>query len=132
VLLFPGESVDQQTHDTKDTVWAIYTQAQLLWLACLRVRESRTHSISETELCTREDEQFLYTGSTLAGSRKDSGSNTDWAAFAMRAWLKTEEMDAALSNHACGLERAFLFVGREYLSRHVPASDYVAILIGTP
>lgn len=123
MLLFPGEFVHQQTHDAKDTVWAIYAKAQLLWLACLRARELR--SISETTLCTREGEQFLYTGSALPRFQKGPGSSTDLAAFAMKAWLQTEEMEAALNKHSCGLERAFLFVGREYLSRYVPVSESV-------
>jgi hypothetical protein len=114
--------VDQQTHDAKDTVWALNLRAELLFLACLRVRELRTPPINETKLCTREGEQFLYTGPISPRSQKGSGSNTDLAAFAVKAWLQTEEMETALSKHTCGLERASLFAGREYLSTYVPVS----------
>lgn len=37
------------------------------------------------------------------------------ARFGMTAWLEVDALEEALNAHNCGLERAFLFQGREYL-----------------
>jgi len=68
----------------KETVWALYIRAQLLWHSCLRVRHEAT-------------------------------VEADKADFAMRTWLETEAIEEALKKHTCGVERAFMFLGREYL-----------------
>lgn len=69
----------------KETVWALYLRAELLWNSCLRLRYDTS---------VREEEK---------GER------------AMKVWLETEAIDAALNRHSCGVERACLFIGREYL-----------------
>jgi hypothetical protein len=90
--LFPGESLlssyPQIRFDTiggKDTVWALYLRAMLLWNACVRMR----HDAGISEIDRRE--------------------------FAMRAWFETEEIEKALQWHTCDVEKAFMYHGREYL-----------------
>jgi hypothetical protein len=73
----------------KDTVWALYHRAMLLWNACVRMRHDT--GISDLE-------------------RSD---------FAMRAWVETEAIDSALKWHTCGIEKTFLFHGREILFKYV-------------
>ncbi|EIM80476.1 uncharacterized protein STEHIDRAFT_126004 [Stereum hirsutum FP-91666 SS1] len=89
-LLFPGESLTSSPFTVsntsgKETVWALYLRAELLWNSCLRLRYDTS---------VREEEK---------GER------------AMKVWLETEAIDAALNRHSCGVERACLFIGREYL-----------------
>ncbi|TFY80459.1 hypothetical protein EWM64_g3551 [Hericium alpestre] len=88
-LLFPGDTLTPHAYPGaglgKETVWALYIRSMLLWHSCLRVRQDET--ISATE-------------------KSD---------FTLRAWLETEEIEKALNRHTCGVERAFFFVGREYL-----------------
>lgn len=69
----------------KDTVWALYLRAMLLWNACVRVR------------------------------RDAMVSDDDRAEFAMRIWIETEAIEKALQKHMCGIERAFMYHGREFL-----------------
>jgi len=57
----------------------------LLWHACVRMRHD-AHATDEEK-----------------------------ARFAMTAWLEVDTLEEALDNHRCGLERSFLFQGREYL-----------------
>ncbi|KAI0305926.1 hypothetical protein B0F90DRAFT_1694580 [Multifurca ochricompacta] len=91
-ILFPGESLllprsQVHSHATsgKDTVWALYIRAMLLWNACLRIR----HDASVSDLDKRD--------------------------FAMGAWMETEAIEKALQQHTCSIERAFMFNGREFL-----------------
>ncbi|KAF8271585.1 hypothetical protein EI94DRAFT_1720098 [Lactarius quietus] len=88
-ILFPGESLlsshSQDGIGGKDTVWALYLRAMLLWNACLRVRCDPTFS---------DDYR---------------------AEFAMRTWMATEAIEKALQQHTCGIERAFMYHGREFL-----------------
>jgi hypothetical protein len=69
----------------KDTVWALYLRAMLLWNACLRARRDATVS------------------------------DHDRTEFAMRTWMETEAIEKALQQHTCGIERAFMYHGREFL-----------------
>ncbi|KAI0345770.1 hypothetical protein BDW22DRAFT_911768 [Trametopsis cervina] len=93
-LLFPGENLVPavsypQTSSgeslSKSTVWALYMRTMLLWHSCLRMR-----------------------GDT-------NESNASKAEFAVSAWLEVDNIEKALDLHTCGIERAFLFQGREYL-----------------
>ncbi|KAI0086526.1 hypothetical protein BDY19DRAFT_348662 [Irpex rosettiformis] len=93
-LLFPGEtllpSLSPSTSPidhtlTKSTVWALYMRTMLLWHSCLRVRWD-SHQ-----------------------------SDASKAEFAVGAWLEIDKIEKALNSHNCGVERAFLFQGREYL-----------------
>ncbi|KAA1468777.1 hypothetical protein DENSPDRAFT_915286 [Dentipellis sp. KUC8613] len=88
-LLFPGETLLPQSYSNtgfgKKTVWALYLRAMMLWHTCYRLRQDSTMN------------------------------DTENSEFAMRAWLETEEIEKALNRHTCGVERAFMFVGREYL-----------------
>lgn len=70
--------------------------------------------------CTRGGEQVLYANINPVASHQGAISDSELAGFAMKAWLQAEEMEAALNKHTCNLERAFLFQGREFLSRYVP------------
>lgn len=82
------------TIDGKDTVWALYLRAMLLWNACLRMR----HGPSFSDLDRRD--------------------------FAMRAWLETEAIEKALQWHTCSIERALMFNGREFLFKCVDHSSH--------
>ncbi|KAH9993706.1 hypothetical protein BJV74DRAFT_760416, partial [Russula compacta] len=91
-ILFPGESLlSSHPHahlyamGGKDTVWALYLRAMLLWNACVRMRHN-----------------------TIIG-------DLDISVFAMRTWMETEAIEEALNRHTCGVERAFFFHGREFL-----------------
>jgi hypothetical protein len=89
----------------KDTVWALYNRAMLLWNACVRIR----HDTSISELEGRD--------------------------FAMHAWMETEAIEKALGQHTCGIERAFMYHGREFLfkcvkvpSRHTYMNESTRVL----
>ena len=69
----------------KESVWALYMRTMLLWHGCLRMRWD--------------------------ASRPDP----EKAQFAVQAWLETDKIEKALDSHTCGIERAFLFQGREFL-----------------
>jgi hypothetical protein len=73
------------SHHYKDSIWALNYRTMLLWLACVRMR----HDFQATD--------------------------SEKADFGMAAWLEVDALEEALNNHTCGLERAFLFQGREYL-----------------
>ena len=73
------------SHHCKDSIWALNYRTMLLWLACVRMR----YDFQATDL--------------------------EKADFGMAAWLEVDALEEALNNHSCGLERAFLFQGREYL-----------------
>ncbi|CCA67447.1 hypothetical protein PIIN_01278 [Serendipita indica DSM 11827] len=130
-LLFPGEATFQAEYDRfqhsqfdmKNTVWALYARAQLLWLACLRMRQTPGPADLIPLPGTQPDELNLY--ASPAGSPREitagGSSSADLTAFAMHAWMQTQEIEDALNSHTCNLERAFIFHGREYLSsRYVP------------
>ncbi|EGN98357.1 hypothetical protein SERLA73DRAFT_123675 [Serpula lacrymans var. lacrymans S7.3] len=90
VLLFPGEALTRSqaltsNQSPKDTVWALYYRTMLLWHSCLGIRLDPN--------ATEEEK----------------------ARFGVNAWLEADALDKALDSHTCGLERAFLFQGREYL-----------------
>lgn len=86
-LLFPGESLAPLAPRpaSKDTVWALYIRTALLWHSCIRMRSNMSLSDGEK------------------------------AQFAVTAWLEIDRIEEALNSHTCGIERAFLFQGREYL-----------------
>ncbi|KAG1751227.1 hypothetical protein EDB19DRAFT_1628599 [Suillus lakei] len=88
-LLFPGEALRLSSmssdHSGKDTVWALINRTMLLWHSCLQIR--RTPSASEAEM----------------------------ARFGVNAWLEADALEEAFDAHTCGLERSFLFQGREFL-----------------
>jgi hypothetical protein len=72
-------------HSGKDTVWALIHRTMLLWHSCLQIR--RTPNANEAEM----------------------------ARFGVNAWLEADALEQAFDSHTCGLERTFLFQGREYL-----------------
>ncbi|CDO71478.1 hypothetical protein BN946_scf184909.g72 [Trametes cinnabarina] len=97
-LLFPGESLTyaDATGDSaavmppdKDSVWALYIRAMLMWNSCIRIRGDPS----------------------LPDSEK--------ADFAMTAWKEIDAIEDALKRHSCGIERSFLFQGRELLFKYV-------------
>lgn len=69
----------------KNTVWALYLRATLLWNACVRIRQDTTMG------------------------------DFDKRDFAMRAWIETEAIDEALQWHTCSVEKSFVYHGREIL-----------------
>jgi len=42
-------------------------------------------------------------------------TDVEKARFGITAWLEVDALEEALNSHKCGLERSFLFQGREYL-----------------
>lgn len=88
-LLFPGEALGlsgmSSHHSGKATVWALIHRTMLLWHSCLQIR--RTPSADEVEM----------------------------ARFGVDAWLEADALEKSFDAHTCGLERTFLFQGREYL-----------------
>uniref|UniRef100_A0A0W0FU75 Zn(2)-C6 fungal-type domain-containing protein n=2 Tax=Moniliophthora roreri TaxID=221103 RepID=A0A0W0FU75_MONRR len=89
-LLFSGESVTSGSPTptvltSKDSVWALYDRCFLLWNSCAKMRFSRTATDNEK------------------------------AQFAIRSWLEADAIENALNKHTCGIEKAFIFQGREYL-----------------
>ena len=46
-------------------------------------------------------------------------ADAEKAQFAVSAWLEMDKIEEALNSHTCGIERAFLFQGREYLFKYV-------------
>ncbi|KAF9071182.1 hypothetical protein BDP27DRAFT_1219488 [Rhodocollybia butyracea] len=73
------------TAPAKDTVWALYDRSFLLWHICARVR-------ADTSM-----------------------SDVQKGEFAVKAWLETDAIEMALNKHTCGIEKAYIFQGREYL-----------------
>ena len=53
----------------------------------------------------------------------------------MRTWMETEEIEKALQQHTCGIERAFMYNGREFLFKYVGMRTLLytetCLLIGT-
>ncbi|OBZ71229.1 hypothetical protein A0H81_08387 [Grifola frondosa] len=88
-LLFPGESLGRirgyPSSPSKDSVWALYIRTMLLWHSCLRMRGDASYPEAEK------------------------------TQFAVSAWLELDNIEEALDKHSCGIERAFLFQGREIL-----------------
>lgn len=72
-------------HDSKNSIWSLNYRTMLLWHSCVRMR------------CDPH------------------ATDGEKARFGMAAWLEVDELEEALNSHGCGLERAFLFQGREYL-----------------
>jgi len=88
-VLFPGEcllSSSMVPTSPKDTVWALFVRAMLLWHSCIRMR--RNHHLF---------------------------SDADKAQFAVDAWLEADRIEAAFSRHQCLVERAYMYQGREFL-----------------
>jgi len=84
-LQFPGQSLllsmlYSELTPRKEMVWALYTDAQLLWHSCLHVR----HNLSLTKV-----------------------GKTD---FAMRMWLETEAIKSMLNTHTCTIEQVFMYL----------------------
>ena len=49
----------------------------------------------------------------------------------MNTWMETEAIEKALQQHTCGIERAFMYNGREFLFKYVDKRNpylYTAIL----
>ncbi|KAJ7025394.1 hypothetical protein C8F04DRAFT_1046634 [Mycena alexandri] len=69
----------------KDTIWALYDRCFLLWHACIKMRSDSSATV------------------------------TDKGQFAIKAWLEADAIEEALNKHSCGIERAFIFHGREYI-----------------
>lgn len=44
-----------------------------------------------------------------------NASDSVKAKYAMAAWVESCELDDLLAKHTCDTERAFLFIGREFL-----------------
>jgi hypothetical protein len=44
-----------------------------------------------------------------------SATDAEKAQFAVTAWLEADALEEALNKHTCGIERAFIFNGRESL-----------------
>ncbi|KAJ6508538.1 hypothetical protein C8R45DRAFT_967748 [Mycena sanguinolenta] len=89
-LLFSGEAMSfsptiVQPPSPKDTIWALYDRAFLLWHACIKMRNDNSAPV------------------------------TDKGQFAVKAWLEADGIEEALNRHTCGIERAFIFLGREYI-----------------
>lgn len=86
-LLFPGETLasDSLGVSSKDTIWALYDRAFILWHGCNNMRNDVSRSQEEK------------------------------TQFAMLAWHAADKIEKALNAHTCDLERAFVFQGREYL-----------------
>ena len=42
-------------------------------------------------------------------------TSEEQARFSVNAWLEADVLEEALNRHTCGLEKAFLYQGREYL-----------------
>ncbi|KAI0670759.1 hypothetical protein C8Q78DRAFT_1069506 [Trametes maxima] len=96
-LLFPGESLARTDAlgdpdlpadvppPDKSSVWALYIRAMLLWNSCIRMRADPSFPDAEK------------------------------AHFAVSAWKEIDAIEEALERHTCGIERSFLFQGREVL-----------------
>ncbi|KAL0961295.1 hypothetical protein HGRIS_006254 [Hohenbuehelia grisea] len=91
-LLFSGESImssptihSPRISSAKDTIWALYDRAFLLWHGCMRMRNDPS----------------------VSDARK--------AEFAYAAWLEADALEEVMNKHMCGIERAFIYQGREYL-----------------
>jgi len=69
----------------RDTVWNIYFRAMVLWNGCIGMR-------GEVNV-----------------------SDSVQAKYAMTTWMESCELDDLLDKHTCDTERAFIFIGREYL-----------------
>jgi len=69
----------------KDTIWALFDRSFLLWHACIKMRNDTSAPV------------------------------VDKGQFAIKAWLEADALEEALNRHTCGIERAFLFQGREYI-----------------
>ncbi|KAK7048512.1 Zn(2)-C6 fungal-type domain-containing protein [Favolaschia claudopus] len=93
-LLFSGEAMVHSpnvvhTPSPKDTIWALYDRAFLLWHACIKIRNDTAAPVA------------------------DKGH------FAIKAWLEADAIEEALNRHTCGIERAFVYLGREYIFKCV-------------
>ncbi|KAJ7288164.1 hypothetical protein C8J57DRAFT_1279278 [Mycena rebaudengoi] len=85
-LLFSGEAMNHSpSASAKDTIWALYERAFLLWHACIKTRNDSSATIAEK------------------------------GDFAIKAWLEADAIEDALNKHTCTIERAFIFQGREYI-----------------
>ncbi|CDO76931.1 hypothetical protein BN946_scf185006.g13 [Trametes cinnabarina] len=88
-LLFPGENLAPPgtltLASSKDSVWALYMRALLLWHSCLRMRCDAT-------LC-----------------------DANRAQSALRAWLEIDHIENLLDRHSCIVETGFVVQVREIL-----------------
>ncbi|KAJ7505151.1 hypothetical protein B0H11DRAFT_1708267 [Mycena galericulata] len=69
----------------KDTIWALYDRSFLLWHGCIKMRNDTSAPVA------------------------------DKSQFAIKAWLEADAIEEALNRHTCGIERAFIYQGREYI-----------------
>ncbi|KAJ1309633.1 hypothetical protein OPQ81_006401 [Rhizoctonia solani] len=108
-LCFPAEIMIRQSpslvHSPKESVWALYGRAMLLWNSCLMLRKKSARM-----------------------------TDAQRAEFAVNVWLETNTIEEALNRHTCSFERNSLFQGREYLfntrmfiswefRRYIPSPD---------
>jgi hypothetical protein len=54
------------------------------------------------------------------------------AKYAMAAWMESCELDDRLDEHTCDTERAFIFIGREFLYKWVTSTCGNALLTRSP
>jgi hypothetical protein len=83
------------------------------------MRQLPLHSDDYSSNRFKNNEFGLYSSSNHAELVHPGISDSELAAFTMKAWLQVQEIENALERHTCNIERAFLFQGREYLSRSV-------------
>jgi hypothetical protein len=124
-LLYPGEAAFYYDHvggpssHIKDSVWALYARAQLLWLACLRMHALPRSSTDPSSTINADvGEAGLYSLYSTSGPyerRTVSISEAEVAEFTVKAWIQTQEIEEVLDAHTCNLERAYLYHGREHL-----------------
>jgi hypothetical protein len=107
-LLFPGEALGSG----KESVWALYLRAMLLWHSCVQHQQQQQHSGVSVD--------------------NDSTAAANNASFAMRAWLETEAIERALNAHTCNVERALIYYGREYLFKCVSHFTLLRITLYIP
>ena len=58
---------------------------------------------------------MLMWNSCISMRGDTSLSDADKTQFALTAWTEIDAIEEALGRHTCGIERAFLFQGRELL-----------------
>ncbi|KZS98636.1 hypothetical protein SISNIDRAFT_472465 [Sistotremastrum niveocremeum HHB9708] len=67
--------------------------------------------------------------SCIEQSRAET-SDGEKAEFAMQAWMEASVIEDALNFHACHIEQASLFVGRDYIFNRKKAIDWLKYQIG--
>lgn len=109
-----GLDLDQ----VKNTVWALYSRAQILWNSCMRMRQLMDASNNKPSHSSNMDEFGYYRLASPRVQSMDLLSDSEVSTFALQAWFQAQEIEDALDAHNCSLERAFMFQGRELLHRY--------------